>query len=445
MCYIKHKRYNFSREDILKMAHIGAYCFAEENKGNVNTGQTNGIQEAEKLEPEYYTDTVEKGQTLSGKAQEWGTTVDEIVKLNNIKDPNKIPAGFKFNVPNNSKYVKYTFQEGDTGLARAKSSGMKWDEYSARNSHIKDWNKIPVGTWTWELRVLPVVKEKPIPVPGTAVQSRPVPMTPTKATQSTSNDQYDEVNDPDGRYRSTAKQWKHRKKDNVYATPTTVNDIDAKNLIGGVYSDRYGVFTLNGKPVQYQIQKGDTYDSIAKKYGTTIDRLMLDNKGIDPRRLKIGQKILLQKLNKNISKFSLGKNIDHRIAMEWEGFDQIARQGKGELYLTIGYGHHHPGVKSGQKISRADADKYYEGDMAKVVETIQRWNANNKLTPRQYEVLLDYGFNAGVGNLQKVLVNHINKGKMADAIKAMSHLDSYKNKEGLKHRHSWRQAHWGAQ
>jgi len=43
--------------------------------------------------------TIKPGDTLSGIAQEFGITVEELVKLNNITDPNQIQAGQVLTVP----------------------------------------------------------------------------------------------------------------------------------------------------------------------------------------------------------------------------------------------------------------------------------------------------------------------------------------------------------
>ena len=44
--------------------------------------------------------TIQKGQTLSGIASKYGTTIQELLKLNpQIKDPNLIYAGAKLNIP----------------------------------------------------------------------------------------------------------------------------------------------------------------------------------------------------------------------------------------------------------------------------------------------------------------------------------------------------------
>ena len=43
--------------------------------------------------------TIEKGETLTSIAEETGTTVDELVELNNIEDPNRIIAGEELLIP----------------------------------------------------------------------------------------------------------------------------------------------------------------------------------------------------------------------------------------------------------------------------------------------------------------------------------------------------------
>jgi LysM repeat protein len=41
----------------------------------------------------------------------------------------------------------------------------------------------------------------------------------------------------------------------------------------------------------YEIQSGDTLETVAAEYGTTVDALIELNPGIDPRSLTIGQQI----------------------------------------------------------------------------------------------------------------------------------------------------------
>ena len=43
--------------------------------------------------------TIKKGDTLSRIAKQYGTTVDELARLNNIANPNMIKAGATLNLP----------------------------------------------------------------------------------------------------------------------------------------------------------------------------------------------------------------------------------------------------------------------------------------------------------------------------------------------------------
>jgi LysM repeat protein len=44
----------------------------------------------------------------------------------------------------------------------------------------------------------------------------------------------------------------------------------------------------------YRVQSGDTFESIARKNGTTVARLEQLNPGVDPTALQVGQKIRVQ-------------------------------------------------------------------------------------------------------------------------------------------------------
>ena len=41
----------------------------------------------------------------------------------------------------------------------------------------------------------------------------------------------------------------------------------------------------------HTVQRGDTYETIAEQYGTTVDALLDLNPGVDPTQLTIGQEI----------------------------------------------------------------------------------------------------------------------------------------------------------
>lgn len=95
--------------------------------------------------------TVKKGDTLSGIAQKYKTTVKALQSLNNIKDANKIYIGQKLLIGRSSSKNKqyYTIKSGDTLSEISKRFNTSIKTLQAWNS-IKNPNKIYAGQ---EIRV----------------------------------------------------------------------------------------------------------------------------------------------------------------------------------------------------------------------------------------------------------------------------------------------------
>jgi hypothetical protein len=51
--------------------------------------------------------------------------------------------------------------------------------------------------------------------------------------------------------------------------------------------------TTRAKPAArfYTIQSGDTFETVAAKFGTTVDKLVALNPSVDPHALTVGQKV----------------------------------------------------------------------------------------------------------------------------------------------------------
>lgn len=69
-----------------------------------------------------------------------------------------------------------------------------------------------------------------------------------------------------------------------------------------------------------------------------------------------------------------------------------------EKYYTIGYGHYSSGVKIGQTITMAQADALLRGDLLQCEKYVNSLNLD--LTQGQFDALVDFAFNCGVGNLR---------------------------------------------
>ena len=99
--------------------------------------------------PQYTTYVIQPGDTLSGIAQRFGTSVRTLAELNGISDPDKIYAGNTIRVPENgssggSAPVYYTIRPGDTLSGIALKYGTTVSAL-ARLNGISDPDKIYAG------------------------------------------------------------------------------------------------------------------------------------------------------------------------------------------------------------------------------------------------------------------------------------------------------------
>lgn len=91
---------------------------------------------------------IKNGNTLSGIAKKFGTTVDELVKINNIKNPNLIMIGEIIKIPTNSQpkknYTYHTVKSGDT-LSEIADKYKTTVTKLAKDNNIKNINLILPG------------------------------------------------------------------------------------------------------------------------------------------------------------------------------------------------------------------------------------------------------------------------------------------------------------
>ena len=92
---------------------------------------------------------IQPGDTLSGIARRYGTTVTALTQLNKLSDPDKIYAGNTLKVPENGTGVDsstqyYTIQPGDTLSEIARRFGTTVSALTRLNG-ISDPDKIYAG------------------------------------------------------------------------------------------------------------------------------------------------------------------------------------------------------------------------------------------------------------------------------------------------------------
>lgn len=123
---------------------------------------------------------------------------------------------------------------------------------------------------------------------------------------------------------------------------------------------------------------------------------------------------------------STGKNI----IKEFEGFRAIAYLCPAGVW-TVGYGstrlNDKPVVK-GTKITTEEAELFLEQDLKKF-EDVVRQSVSIELTQNQFDALVCFVYNVGVGNFKKsTLLKKLNVGKLAEAADEFLKWDKSKGK-----------------
>lgn len=107
-------------------------------------GQRLVIRQGWKPMARYLDYIVQEGDTLSALAARYGTTVESIVRLNHIADPNRITTGQQLRIAVNSQDAVYVVQRGDTLGRIARWSGLPLRELAHANG-IQNENLIYPG------------------------------------------------------------------------------------------------------------------------------------------------------------------------------------------------------------------------------------------------------------------------------------------------------------
>ena len=224
--------------------------------------------------------TVKSGDTLYSIARKYNTSVDEIIKLNYLKDTNlkpgqiiRIPEFYfdmdNMNLPN---YINYTVKSGDTLYSIARDNNVSVDVLRKDNALTSD-----------------------VVIVGQVLRIR---------LQDGQTVDIEECYGEDYQIPSSSNSfitYTVKKGDNLYniakAYNTTVSELTKINSLKNTSLSIGQVLKIpNNKTTStnttYIVKKGDSLYSIAKKYNTTVDNLKNKN-NLKTNNLSIGQKILI--------------------------------------------------------------------------------------------------------------------------------------------------------
>ena len=239
-----------------QMLLSGSSTIVGDNNSNNNSNSNSGYI--------YY--TVQSGDTLSEIAARYGTTVNTLVTLNGISNPNLIYVGEVLKIPtagsggnvSTPSTINYTVQSGDTLSEIAARYGTTVNTLVTLNG-ISNPNLIYVGE---------VLK---IPTAGSGGNVS-TPSTINYTVQSG-----DTLSEIAARYGTTVN------------TLVALNGISNPNLIYAGEVLKVPVSGAGSTSTTYKVKAGDTLSGIALKFGTTVNHLVAINGISNPNLIYVGQ------------------------------------------------------------------------------------------------------------------------------------------------------------
>ena len=211
--------------------------------------------------------TIEQGQFLNRIAAQYNTTVAKILELNPGLDPDKIQTGQKIKVPasasskaekpatekratevKSSEVVEHTIVSGD-------SFGKLAGKYNTTSAKIQELNP---GLDPTKLQIGQKIK---VPANGTVKSEKP---TTEKAPEKVAE--------------KTAEKTPEKEAAPAAEKPSTETTTSSKAVVKSEY-------------IEHTVAAGEKFSHIVVKYRTTTVRILKHNPGLEPAKVRPGQKI----------------------------------------------------------------------------------------------------------------------------------------------------------
>jgi lysozyme len=255
------------------------------NKGNSGNSNVAGSG--------YY--TVQSGDTLSGIANQFATTVQTLAQLNDISNPNRIYVGQRLlvkeqsssttapsapanNTPtSNSSATSYTVQSGENLSEIAAKFGTNWQAL-ARLNNISNPNRIYVG------QVLRLSAGTSSNNPSSSAAQ---PAATTSGTYTVkSGDNLSKIANQFGtNYEALARLNNLSNPNRIYVGQVLKVTGNASSNASHPSSVAHNTTSVGS----YTVKSGDTLSGIAAKFGTTYSALAQRNHIANPNAIYVGQ------------------------------------------------------------------------------------------------------------------------------------------------------------
>lgn len=337
------KKYNVSGNDIIAINDLSGYK-AKLNRGDelripiggapYKEGEDTDFAENEPVDDtktkkieksdDYITHLVEKGETIYSIAKKYGVRTTDLRNMNNLSfDDDNIQLGQELRIAksgkastqakniakNQSKEPNESVSENDSKktkssktskpsivthkVKRGETLAQIADDYDVTVDAIKKDNKIKKNKLKegQTLKIKTTVSNNDVAEKSNSKENEPkgklsVHKVKKNETLESIAEQYNVTQDQ-------IKKWNPETvKGNTVFANTRLKLYDSAPSKGS--SQTKNTKSTKKQATYYKIRENDNLSSIAKKYGVSVEQLMKNNKNLNEKRLKIGQKIKIQ-------------------------------------------------------------------------------------------------------------------------------------------------------
>lgn len=299
--YATDPNYAYSLQNLIRtynLTQLDSVAFS--GKVVVNKQQNDNSSSSFSNNTNYY--TVQSGDTLSGIANQFSTTVNTLAHLNDIQNVNQIYVGQRLlvrqatsqpatpsqpaanNQQSNNGQSSYTVQSGDTLSGIAGQFGMSYSQLAQINN-ITNPNRIYVGQ-VLQLRTATVNHQTTAPT-----------NTNTNANSAVASYTVQSGDTLSGIASQFGMSYSQLAQINNIANPNRIY-VGQVLRVGGTQASSVNTVSQpqrsnTSAAGSYTVQSGDTLSGIASRLGVSYEQLAQSNGIANPNRIYVGQVLLV--------------------------------------------------------------------------------------------------------------------------------------------------------
>lgn len=239
---------------------------------------------------------VQKGDSLGSIATRFDVSPQEISKANNLRDDDLVYTGEQLRIPNkNSQHVIYTVRKGDSLASIAANQGVSAQSIADANG-LRNANLLKVG----QILAIPGGKGNP-PEPADTESNAPARNTPAVTYIVRKGDILAEIAADQGIPASAIA------KANKLSNANLLKVGQVLVIPGGTAAAKTGSTPAKSPPTTYTVRKGDNLASIAARHGVSVSELTRANDIRDANLVSVGQKLTIPGSGTRLTAYTVRK------------------------------------------------------------------------------------------------------------------------------------------